>query len=77
MTTQIDATFDGTVFRPTGPVLLAPNTAVRLTVEAVQPVPSKPSSFLKTAQALNLHGPSDWATNLDKYLYGEEREGAS
>ena len=72
MTTTIEATFDGSVFRPTEPVSLAPNTPVRLTVE---PLPAKPASFLDTARSLGLAGPPDWASNLDKYLYGEEREG--
>ena len=31
-------------------------------------------SFLETAESLQLDGPSDWSENLDKYLYGEEKE---
>lgn len=73
MPTEIEATFDGQVFRPTGPVSLPPNTKVRITIE---PLPDRPPSFLRMARSLNLEGPPDWATNLDSYLYGEESEGA-
>jgi hypothetical protein len=76
MSTTIEATFDGDVFRPTGPVPLSPNTPVRLTVEKLPagPVaPGSPTSFLQTARALRLQGPPDWASNLDEYLYGTER----
>jgi predicted DNA-binding antitoxin AbrB/MazE fold protein len=71
MTTVIEATFDGTVFRPKEPVTLKPNTPVRLTVEALPP-PKETTSVLDTAESLNLEGPTDWSVNLDKYLYGEE-----
>jgi hypothetical protein len=74
MSTIIEATFDGNVFRPTGDVPLLPNTVVRLTVEAV-PVPKNgTSSFLNTAKNLDLQGPADWASNLDNYLYGKESD---
>ena len=33
MTTTLFATFDGEVLRPEGPVTLAPNTRVRVTIE--------------------------------------------
>jgi hypothetical protein len=72
MATTIEATFDGRVFRPLGVIALPPNTTVRLTVE---PLPDKSSSFLRTAQSLNLQGPPDWASNLDAYLCGEEPGG--
>ena len=71
MSTTVDATFDGHVFRPVNPVELKPNTSVRLTVETlVEPAP-KTASFLQVARSLNLEGPADWSANLDKYLYGE------
>jgi hypothetical protein len=35
MSTTVEATYDGKVFRPTSQVLLAPNTMVRLTIEAL------------------------------------------
>jgi hypothetical protein len=71
MSTTVDATFDGDVFRPSGPVPLSPNTRVRLTVEPVTSTES-PTSFLQTALELHLQGPPDWATNLDDYLKGKE-----
>ena len=67
MSTTIDATFDGEVFRPIGPVSLPADTNVRLTVETI---PEQPRSFFEVAQSLNLEGPPDWATNFDSYLYG-------
>ena len=73
MATTIKATFDGEVFRPTAPISLPPNTPVRLTVETVS---EEPASFLRTARSLNLEGPPDWASHLDRYLYGERSEGA-
>jgi hypothetical protein len=74
MTTVIEATFDGAVFRPAEPVALKPNTSVRLTVEPLAP-PQEPTSVLDVAEALHLEGPTDWSTNLDKYLYGEGARG--
>jgi predicted DNA-binding antitoxin AbrB/MazE fold protein len=76
MSTTIEATFDGSVFRPVSPVDLEPNTTVRLAIEPLPAKVGKPASFLQTARSLNLEGPPDWASNLDKYLYGEEAEGA-
>ena len=70
MNRTIEATFDGSVFRPAEPVRLEPNTRVRLTVEPVSSGSSESGSFLRTARSLNLEGPPDWATNLHKYLYG-------
>jgi hypothetical protein len=74
MSTIIEATFDGNVFRPTGDVPLLPNTVVRLTVEPVPATKNGTVSFLETAKGLNLQGPSDWASNLDNYLYGKESD---
>lgn len=71
MTTTVFATFDGEVLRPEGPVTLAPNTRVRVTIETTVADESKSGSFLRTAQALNLDGPSDWSERLEEYLYGE------
>jgi len=69
---MIEALFDGTVFHPTEPIALAPNTRVRLTIETVLPAEGKAPSFLRTARALNLEGPPDWSANIDEYLYGGE-----
>jgi hypothetical protein len=67
MSTTIEATFDGNVFRPTGPVPLSPNTPVRLTVETLPLSSHPPTSFLQTARALDLQGPPDWASNVGNY----------
>jgi predicted DNA-binding antitoxin AbrB/MazE fold protein len=77
MSGPIDATYDGTVFRPLQPVALPANTPVRLIVETVSVKSAAHSSFLKTAQSLRLEGPSDWSENLDKYLYDEESQSGS
>ena len=71
MTTTVFATFDGEVLRPEDPVTLAPNTRVRVTIETTVAAESKSSSFLRTAQSLNLDGPADWSERLEEYLYGE------
>ncbi len=76
MSDTILAIFDGTVFRPTQPVSLEPNTSVRLTIEPIASPPEKPASFLQIALAQRLEGPPDWATKLEEYLYGEETAGA-
>jgi hypothetical protein len=70
MVKTIDALFDGTVFHPTEPVALAPNTRVRMTIETMPPAEGHTASFLRTARALNLDGPPDWSANIDEYLYG-------
>lgn len=85
MTTTIDATFDGEVFRPTQPVALEPNTPVKLTVETAVPAKTaeevsaekgKPYSFFEVARSLKItDGPPDWSANIDKYLYGEQLHG--
>jgi len=69
MVKTIEAVFDGKVFRPDDPLVLEPNTRVRLTIETVQPGASKATSFLQVARSLNLDGPADWAANLEIYLY--------
>ncbi len=73
MTDMIEAWYDGKVFRPTGPIALAPNTRVRITIESLQPAEREAPSFLRTARALELEGPPDWSENVDAYLYGGER----
>jgi AF2212-like len=85
MTTTIEATFDGEVFRPTKPVALEPNTPVKLTVETATPrvaeaersaATGKPYSFFEVARSLQItDGPPDWSANVDKYLYGEQLHG--
>lgn len=70
MTETIEAVYDGEVFLPTKPVLLTPNTRVRITVETLLSNEGESTSFLQTARSLNLQGPPDWSENLDEYLYG-------
>jgi predicted DNA-binding antitoxin AbrB/MazE fold protein len=72
MTKTIEALFDGSVFHPTEPIPLEPNTRVWIVVETAPPPAGQGISFLRTALSLNLEGPSDWSTNLEAYLYGEE-----
>ncbi len=72
MIKTVEAWFDGKVFRPTEQIELAPNTRVRMTIEAMPPAEGETASFLRTARTLNLDGPSDWSANLDDYLYGGE-----
>jgi len=76
MAATIEATFDGTVFRPREPVPLA-RIPRSLTVEALPSGAEKTASFLQTARALNLEGPRDWSANLHRYLYGQETERAT
>lgn len=76
MTKTLYATYDGEVLRPEEPVALAPNTRVRVTIEAPAESESQSGSFLRTARSLNLQGPPDWSARLDEYLYGDaEPEG--
>ncbi len=72
MSEKLYATFDGEVLRPERPVYLRPNTRVRLTIEETSEAGTpKPSSFLKTAQELELQGPGDWSERLEEYLYDD------
>ncbi|MEK6324458.1 MAG: antitoxin family protein [Acidobacteriota bacterium] len=75
MTRTMTATFDGEVLRPDEPVDLEPNTKVRITIEASEPLPEKTLSFLDTAASLNLEGPSDWSARFEEYLYGRDNDG--
>jgi hypothetical protein len=68
--TRVEAFFDGTVLHPETPLELAPNTRVRVVIEAVLPPEEEPPSVLDVALSLNLDGPPDWAKNIDRYLYG-------
>lgn len=64
MTQTIEAVFDGESFFPSAPILLKPNTRVKIIIEPLLSEKEAPSSFLQTAQHLNLDGPSDWSENL-------------
>ncbi|MEZ4712499.1 MAG: antitoxin family protein [Caldilineaceae bacterium] len=70
MTMMIEAVYDGKVFLPTGPLTLAPNTRVKISIETDG---GEPFSFLGVAQSLKLDGPPDWSAKLDEYLYGGKR----
>ena len=72
MVTTIEATYDGTVFRPAEPIELEPNTRVRITVETPAPATDKTMSFLDTARSLNLEGPPGWSAKFHEYLYGKD-----
>ena len=50
------------------------NTRVRIVIDNLSDENNELTSFLETAESLQLDGPSDWSENLDKYLYGEEKE---
>ena len=65
----VEAVFDGNVFRPTSPLLLKPNTQVRITIEIVKKKRGKSKSFLDVARSAKLKGPRDFSENLDDYLY--------
>jgi predicted DNA-binding antitoxin AbrB/MazE fold protein len=65
----VDAVFDGSVLRPTSPLLLKPNTQVRITIEIVKKKRGKSKSFLDVARSAKLKGPRDFSENLDDYLY--------
>lgn len=69
MIKKIDAIFDGTVLHPTEPLDIEPNTRVRITVDVPETRTESGSSFLDTAQSLNLDGPTDWSEHIDLYLY--------
>lgn len=64
MVTTLYAIFDGEVLRPEGLLPLEPNTRVRISIEVEREMESQASSFLRTAQALNLDGPSDWSVRF-------------
>jgi predicted DNA-binding antitoxin AbrB/MazE fold protein len=70
MSQTLDATFDGSVFRPDQPIELEPNTRVRITIEPASAGQQESESFLQVALSLNLDGPADWSSRLDEYLYG-------
>jgi predicted DNA-binding antitoxin AbrB/MazE fold protein len=77
MSQIIEAIFDGQVLQPAEPVELAPDTRVRLTIEAIAQPEGKTPSFLRTARALNLEGPEDWSSQIEAYLYDYEHNSDS
>jgi predicted DNA-binding antitoxin AbrB/MazE fold protein len=69
MSITLHLIYDGKVFHPEEPVELKPDTRVRVTIEATEPVSPQPRSFLRTARSLRLDGPPDWSARLEEYLY--------
>ena len=74
MSQTLEAVFDGKVILPDEPIILEPNTRVRVVIETVAEAETKPVSFLRAARSLKLSGPADWSTNLDSYLYGDDAQ---
>jgi hypothetical protein len=70
MSQTLNATFDGTVFRPDQPIELEPNTRVRITIEPASASDEGSESFVSVGRAQNLDGPADGSWRLDDYLYG-------
>lgn len=68
----ITAVFDGKAFYVQETIALPVNTRVRLSIEVLPSQAQATVSFLATARSLQLRGPADWSTNIDKYLYGQE-----
>jgi hypothetical protein len=69
MVDTIEAIYDGEALRPENPLTLEPNTRVRVTVETLQPHVGGSTSFLDTAQSLNLDGPPDWALSIHSQIF--------
>jgi len=65
----VEAVYDGKVLLPNSPLLLKPNTRVRITVEMIKTKRAKTKSFIETARAARLKGPRDFSEKLDDYLY--------
>jgi predicted DNA-binding antitoxin AbrB/MazE fold protein len=70
MLKTIEAIYDGKVFRPATPLMLEPNSRVRITIETAPAAEERIGSFLHVARLLNLDGPADWAMNLEIHLPG-------
>ena len=74
MSQILEAVFDGKVILPDEPITLEPNTRVRVVIESIAEAEAKPVSFLRAARSLKLSGPTDWSTNLETYLYGDDAQ---
>lgn len=73
MVKEIEALYDGLVFRPTEKLNLKLNTRAKLLVEFELSDEASPVSFLDTALSLKLDGPPDWSSRIEDYLNGERR----
>ena len=69
MTKTLQAVWDGKVLRLSEPIGLKPNTKVWVTIET-EDEDGKSTSFLKTAQSLNLQGPRDWSARFKEFATG-------
>jgi hypothetical protein len=70
MTNILTATFDGFVLRPNEPLLLQPNTQVKITLEVEENATTDSSeSLLDVAESLHLQDPPDWSARRDDFLY--------
>ena len=65
MPKTIKAVFDGKALQLEEPLPFAPNTRVRITIEAVEAISEASSSFLRTARLLKLDAPADFASNVN------------
>ena len=70
MIRRLKAIFDGKVFRPVEPLDLEPDTEVQITLDIPESTTNHGASFLDVAEKLQLDGPADWSSNVDRYLYG-------
>ena len=70
MTVTLTGIYDGTSILLDDKVDLEANTPVRITLEPLSATPGLQRGFLDTARTLTISGPTDWATNFEKYLHG-------
>jgi hypothetical protein len=74
MEKTLTVTFDGEVFRPSGPIDLEPNTSYLITIVSRMPPPevkSEESAWdVLDRMTGTVEGPEDWSAEHDHYLYG-------
>ena len=77
MIKKLNAVYDGKVFKPEVPLDLKANIRALITIEKeeIEKLRPKKNSFLQTARAVKLSGPSDWSARLEDFLYGERNAG--
>ncbi len=74
MTQRINAIFDGSVFRPQGPVKLAPNTRCVVTVQTPGEGTFADAWRLLDEMSGSIDAPTDWSAEHNHYLYGTPRK---
>ena len=74
MTQQINAIFDGKVFRPEEPVRLEPNTRCVVTIQSPSVVQTGDAWQLLDEMAGSIEAPADWSAQHDHYLYGTPKK---